>query len=159
LKKGTIEAIVTAALVIVLVVVVLAKLGGKGNAANRKAPEEPTGPPPGAKKVLARINDLKSKAARADPTRKERQRQRASLPWGRDPFFVNEHASAEKPVPKPPLVCKGISSLDGEPVVLINAAVLREGETIKGYLVKQIAEDRVVLAKGGQTYVLIVGEE
>jgi len=56
-------------------------------------------------------------------------------------------------------VCKGISSLDGEPVVLINAAVLREGETIKGYLVKQIAEDRVVLAKGGQTYVLIVGEE
>lgn len=155
MKKGAIEAIITAALVVMLVIVLLAKLRGKGSAAAKDA-SEPTGPPP---ELLARINDLKTRAAQTDPPTKERQRQRASLPWGRDPFFVNEQENPEKNVPKPPLVCRGISCMDGEPVALINSAVLREGETIKGYLVEQIAEDSVVLAKGGHRYVLRVGEE
>jgi len=161
LKKSTIEAIVTGVLVVVLVVLVLTKLAGRERPRNPESEirnPKLTHPPP---ELLARIESLKVRARQIGPKIKKKQKERASLPWGRDPFRIAESAirNPQSAIGRPPLVCRGIAYTAGGPVALINLAVVREGETIKGYLVEQIAKDRVVLTKGGKSYVLRIGEE
>ena len=109
--------------------------------------------------LVARIESLKAQAVKVDPAVRERQLQRASLPWGRDPFFaVPADKPSENPV-KPPLTCSGVANTEGQPVALINRTVVAEGETIGGYLVKEITESGVILERAGKTYILRVGEE
>jgi hypothetical protein len=155
LKKSMIEAMVTGISAVVLVVLLVAKPGGKNKAARATTPKG-TAPSP---ELLARIETLKAKATNVDPKVKEKQVERASLPWGRDPFFPGQGREVTPQGEKPSLRCKGISYVEGEAVALIDYTVVREGEYIEGYVVERIAEDRVVVRKGDRTYVLRVGEE
>lgn len=156
-KKGAVEAVVTGLLVVVLMFLTLTRLRSKGREAKPKTPTAATPTP----ELLARIEQLKKQARDSDPETNEKRMDRASLPWGRDPFFVSGTESVEQNAARPALVCRGISCTEGEPAAfaLINYAVLTEGESINGYLVTHIAQDRVILEKGGRTYVLSVGAQ
>ena len=161
MKKSMIEAIVTGVLVVVLVILVLTKLTGKETprqSAIRNRQSAIANPPA---ELLTRIEELKATTRQTDPKIKEKQKKRASLPWGRDPFSIAECRlqNAESAIGRPPLVCRGIVWTGREPIALMNYAIVREGETIKGYVVEQITEDKVVLTKRGKTYVLRIGEE
>jgi hypothetical protein len=142
LKKGTVEAIITGVLMLVLVFVVLPKLAGNKKTAKIGAPKT-TAPDP---ELPARVEKLKARATQGDPRIRDKQMERASLPWGRDPFFVSGLENV-----KPPLICTWVLSGDSEhdASALINGEVVGEGGTIEGYLIEQITEDMVVLERGG----------
>lgn len=155
MKKSTIEVIITAVLVVVLLTLVLTGFPKKGRKARAKGPTA-TSPNP---KLLAQIENLKARATEADPGTRQRQAERASLPWGRDPFFAVGPEVVPEDTPKPPLVCTGVTYKEDRPVALINHAVVAEGETIGGYLVRTIMETGVVVEKGGRRYTLRIGQE
>ena len=155
MKKSTIEVIITAVLVVVLLTLVLTGFPKKRRQPEAKKPGASTPDP----KLLAQIENLKAKARELDPGTRQRQIERASLPWGRDPFFAAPPEVVPEDTAKPPLVCTGVTYRGDRPLALINHAVVAEGETIGGYFVRTITETGVVVEKGGEQYVLRIGEE
>ena len=116
------------------------------------------------KPKVAAVNQLlKSKATKAVPAKK------ASLSvvyttWGRNPFSAPRSASTSstagsqstQQAEKPEL--KGIFWKKGKAYVLIDDAVLGEGEENKGVRVEKIEETEVLCRRGGRSFTLYLRE-
>ncbi len=76
--------------------------------------------------------------------------------WGRDPF-VQEKRSYDDVQVISGLTLNGISRKGEDSYALINKQIVRVGDAIEGLTVSRIEPDRVLLSKGGQTYVLMGG--
>lgn len=77
----------------------------------------------------------------------------------KDPFFHRvipktfEKGTAARPKQEP-LVLRGIMDVMGQKAALINQHILREGDKIKGYRLLKISQNKVVLLRRKQRYVL-----
>lgn len=79
------------------------------------------------------------------------QEKRWEAAWGRDPFRVSSDTAGRLVE----LELKGISfSQDKKGFAFINDQIVTAGDVLSGYTVSRIEKDRVVLARGAQTFIL-----
>ena len=85
------------------------------------------------------------------------QKQRANLPWGRDPFKM----SASKQQQKTDLVLKGISfGANKKGFAFINNDIVKAGDKLGDYDIIAIEKNRVLVQKkDGQTFYLALPKE
>lgn len=161
MDKKLIEIIATVALVAALAVVLMMNLGKKKPrpavrpSSVQVAETAPAAVPyngPGnlgqpAVEIPA-LSDAKSKL----------QKERASKPWGRDPFVRVKTLEAGSRTSS--LELKGISiGQDKKGFALINQDIVRVGDKIEGCEVLAIEKNRVLLQKNGQNFYLKLPEE
>jgi len=79
--------------------------------------------------------------ARSQPAEKPDIRLKAFLP----------HVPPRPPAPEPTLVLNSVMTGKHVRVATINGQIVKEGDRVKGYLVRRIAADGVVLADGDKT--------
>jgi len=159
MSKPTKELIMTAVLVGVLVFVVIHQVGkakkkasqakeGKSTVSVEKQKEERQ------KKII-----LPSKVAPELKEIIERQKEKASEQYGRDPFFHSSEISEGKEGQTKghhiaSLALKGIAWKGKTPMALIGDEIVKEGDTIGEYKVISIQKNRVVLTKDGKELIL-----
>lgn len=112
----------------------------------RHAPKPKTQPAKGAKEEA--VESSEDKRPKREPIQFEN--------WGRDPF-VQARRSFDDAQAISGLRLGGISTKGADSYALINKQILRIGDSIEGLIVTRIESDRVLLSKGGQTYVLMGG--
>lgn len=87
-----------------------------------------------------------------EPLAREAQRQHATLlAWGRDPFAQGVMTSQASR-----LVLLGIVWDAQQPLAIVNGRTVRVGEELDGYRIVEIAQDRVSVTDGTQTFQLLL---
>ncbi len=78
-------------------------------------------------------------------------------PWGKDPFHQTGKRGSSAQIS---LELKGISLTgSGQAFAIVNDSIVREGDSIGGYVVKQVQSRQVVLRRGEQEFILKLEEE
>lgn len=96
--------------------------------------------PPGGINLVAVARDPFSSVKRPKPVRTAQKPKAAR--------------GSTKRTRRPKLVLMGIMDIAGSKRAIINNRVFRQGERIRGQRIKKIADDHVVIGKGGRTYSL-----
>jgi hypothetical protein len=76
------------------------------------------------------------------------------IDWKRDPFFSDDMIPPPKIIKKIPekrLILDAITYSGENSIVIINNQMLKEGQTIEGYVVEKIYLNKVKLSKPGKT--------
>jgi hypothetical protein len=79
------------------------------------------------------------------------------MDWKRDPFFSDDMIPPPKIIKKIPEVKLNLNAItfSGEnSIVIINNQILKEGQTIEGYVIEKIFLNKVRLSKPGKTIFL-----
>ncbi len=81
--------------------------------------------------------------------------------WGKDPFYLPSKKETPRQVrekkedsPREGFSLSGIIYTKDKAVAIINDRILRRGDSIGGYMITEIAKDRVVLSGKGEKLVL-----
>jgi hypothetical protein len=76
--------------------------------------------------------------------------------WGRDPFvrFEDRGRSADENLGPTDLRIEGIISDGSRALVIINGGFYRKGDMIDGFVIEQILNDKIMLLRGSNSYVL-----
>lgn len=151
MTKQVKELIITGTLVVFLVVVIAGNL-------KKKPAKKPLPASKGPASDLVSKPTVTTPASFApmDNRKLQMQRERANLPWGRDPFNVS---TTEKDYKKTELELKGISlGKDRKSSAFINNEIVKVGDKVADYAVVEIQKDRVLLKKGEQSFYLTLPE-
>jgi hypothetical protein len=162
MDKKIMEIVATLALVAVLAVVLISNLGKK-----KPRPVKPPSPMQVSETAPAAVpynapGSMGQTQAGEIPVlgeaKSKLQKERASKPWGRDPFVRVKTLEAGSRTSS--LELKGISiGQDKKGFALINQEIVRVGDKIEGCEVLSIEKNRVLLQKGGQNFYLKLPEE
>ncbi len=167
MTKATKEWVVTLCLVPVLALVVMNALRQTRETSEGK-PEPPPATPEktGGEEVTG--EDVKPVLNSIPEEDLNKQRERLTMEWGRDPFFGAWGQEGEEQGPvdyseeetKEPseLSLTAISWMAENPIALINKQLVSEGEFVLGYEVVEIQRDKVILRKGDKKHVLTLEE-
>ena len=85
------------------------------------------------------------------------QIERLSLDWGRDPFSTSGEViqtENRRDMSLGNLFLRGISFRAGVGVAIVNDFILREGDTLEGYMVAKILKKAIILERDGKKYTL-----
>ncbi len=151
MTKQVKELIITVSLIVVLVVVIAGNL--------KKKPAKKS--LPASKNTAANLVSKPTVTTPAsfgpiDDRKLRMQRERANLPWGKDPFNIS---ITEKDYKKTDLELKGISlGKDRKSSAFINNEIVKVGDKVADYEVVEIQKDRVLLKKGEQSFYLTLPE-
>jgi hypothetical protein len=130
---------------VVILVIVLA-----GNAGKRKA-RVPVAAAPAQSAAQLPAEHAASRDLQSPDGVQTQQGKRAEAPWGRDPFVSSSSAAAGLDN----LKLKGITiGANGSGFAAINDEIVKVGETVGGFQLKEIAKDKVLLQKGAQSFYL-----
>ncbi len=90
------------------------------------------------------------------------QEERMEMDWGSDPFLAppeiekdpgpEPEEDVEEEEAEPPIVLRGIASLNGRRQALIGIKTVTVGDTVRGYEVVSISEYAVTLRKEGEEH-------
>ena len=150
MDKKRIELIITVALIVIFIFVLAVNLKPK-----KPKQKLPPSPKVSEKERSVPIPKKKiEKILRASPQEIEKQKNRAQLSWGRDPFFSS--FLVKKEVPKTtPLHLKGITiGKDKKGYAFINDEIVTIGDTIEGYQVIEIQKNKVILKRDNELFYL-----
>jgi len=153
MDRKKIEIIITGVLVVVLVVMIA------GNLKPKRKKRPPSKPSKVKQETLALLSLPKGvkRAPKASSKELEKQRKRASLEWGIDPFY---HSLKREVYKSSMLVLKGISvGKDKRGYAFINDEIVTVGDEIAGYKVVKVEKDKVLLKRGGESFYLALPEE
>lgn len=154
-KKQQQQVITLGVLVLVLVVAVVTNLRPKRAARPAKPAAQPQIkiPEPQAAK------DQPVKVAiyvKATPDEVKKQLATSKMEWVRDPFFRSARSEVFQTAN---LILKGVSLGKGDGYALVNDQILTIGDTISGYMVKEVTRNKVLLQKGPEHFYLVLPEE
>ncbi len=151
-NKSKIEIVITSIAVIFLIFLIFSQIK------KRKKPKEEKVPSAIEKvKIAKHIRGEKKTSPKSDEELLALQRERANLPWGRDPFFFS---NVKKVFKGSALMLKGISlGKDGKGYVFINNDIYTVGDKVGDYTIMEIERDRILLRKGNNSFYLSMPEE
>ena len=148
MNKSKKEAIIVGILVVIFAVVLISnfkKAKHPQKKVNKNIP------------LAIKAEKLPSKSVKANTNIIVLQRERAKLPWGRDPFFFTK---AKKAYKGRRLMLKGISlDKSGVGYAFINDEIVTVGDKVANYRVMEIKKDKVLLKRGSDTFYLAMPEE
>ncbi|MCD6583860.1 MAG: hypothetical protein J7K71_04160 [Candidatus Omnitrophica bacterium] len=150
MDKKRVELIITLGLVIIFIFVLAVNLKPKKPkqklSPSSKISEKEKGVSISKKKI--------EKILRASPQEIEKQKNRAQLSWGRDPFFSS--FLVKKEVSKTTsLTLKGVTiGKDKKGYAFINDEIVTIGDTIEGYQVIEIQKNKVILKRDNELFYL-----
>ncbi|MCK4245048.1 MAG: hypothetical protein KAX20_05430 [Candidatus Omnitrophica bacterium] len=78
--------------------------------------------------------------------------------WKRDPFLLPADEKKKSILKEFSFSLSGIIWKEKEPLALIDDYIVREGDTVEGYTVVKIAQDKIILEEAGKKYQLFLGE-
>lgn len=150
MSKQVKEIIVIAFLVVVLGLIVVVNL-------KKKPAKRPAAIPASSAEQVSKPTSVSPLTfVPADEKKLSAQRERANLPWARDPFMV----PTDKEYQRADLKLKGISfGADKKGFAFINNEILKVGDKVGDYQVLEIEKDKVLVGKGNQTFYLTLPQE
>ncbi len=169
MTKSTKELVITLCLLPILALVVVNALKQVRGTSEGEPEPLVTSPPEETRGEELAGEDVKRVLNSVPEEDLNKQRERLSMEWGRDPFFGvwgQEGNDEQKPedyvdegtVELSELYLTAISWMPENPIALINKQAVFQGEFILGYEVVEIQRDKVILGKDDKKHVLTLEE-